>query len=271
MHISPPKGTIAPNGGATAPGSPGLRPRPCRFALGGPPCYLPSGRSVCKNHGELQPVGAKRKPAVGRWATACSCPWGNPEGERRGAKAPPGIQLQGRRPSLGVAKPPPRAPQGSRLSVGKCSESTYRRKWQNGGMAHFAILRVQKLKSAVAVHRSMKHSFRAQDTPNADAELTHQRAFRRAQRGRGHGRIQVEAAGELPQGCCPGGRVPDNGQSSAMQGKPKKRAGRLLQGLARVAEAASWGGKRGLRRHPPGRDDTTHVPMWCRVTWNQAV
>ena len=68
------------------------------------------------------------------------------KGKRRGAKALPGIQLQGRRPSsLGVAKPPPRAPQGSRLSVGKCSESTYRRKWQNGGMAHFAILRVQKL------------------------------------------------------------------------------------------------------------------------------
>ena len=40
-------------------------------------------------------------------------------------------------------------------------------------MAHFAILRTQKLKSAVAVHRSMKHSFRAQDTPNADAELAH--------------------------------------------------------------------------------------------------
>ena len=32
---------------------------------------------------------------------------------------------------------------------------------------------MQKLKSAVAVHRSMKHSFRAQDTPNADAELSH--------------------------------------------------------------------------------------------------
>ena len=31
----------------------------------------------------------------------------------------------------------------------------------------------RKLKSAVAVHRSMKHSFRAQDTPNADAELAH--------------------------------------------------------------------------------------------------
>ena len=51
-------------------------------------------------------------------------------------------------------------------------KSTYRRKWQNGAMAHFAILRC-KLKSAVAVHRSMKHSFRAQDTPNADAELSH--------------------------------------------------------------------------------------------------
>ena len=39
-------------------------------------------------------------------------------------------------------------------------------------MAHFAILRVQKLKSAVAVHRSMKHAFREQDTPNADPERT---------------------------------------------------------------------------------------------------
>lgn len=39
-------------------------------------------------------------------------------------------------------------------------------------MAHYAILRVQKLKSAVAVHRSMKHAFRDQDTPNADAKRT---------------------------------------------------------------------------------------------------
>jgi hypothetical protein len=33
----------------------------------------------------------------------------------------------------------------------------------------YAILRTQKLKSEVAVHRSMKHAFRAQETPNADA------------------------------------------------------------------------------------------------------
>ena len=32
----------------------------------------------------------------------------------------------------------------------------------------FAILRTQKLKAAVAVRRSLKHAFRAQDTPNAD-------------------------------------------------------------------------------------------------------
>jgi hypothetical protein len=50
-----------------------------------------------------------------------------------------------------------------------CSESTSLVMGQNRGMG-FAILRVQKLKSAVAVHRSMKHSFREQDTPNADAE-----------------------------------------------------------------------------------------------------
>ena len=36
----------------------------------------------------------------------------------------------------------------------------------------YAILRVQKLKSSAAVHRSMKHAFRAQDTPNADPALT---------------------------------------------------------------------------------------------------
>lgn len=40
------------------------------------------------------------------------------------------------------------------------------------GTMKYAILRVQKLKSAVAVHRSMKHSFRAQDTPNADPGRT---------------------------------------------------------------------------------------------------
>jgi uncharacterized protein with PIN domain len=36
----------------------------------------------------------------------------------------------------------------------------------------YAILRVQKLKSAVGIRRSMKHAFREQETPNADAQRT---------------------------------------------------------------------------------------------------
>lgn len=36
----------------------------------------------------------------------------------------------------------------------------------------YAILRTQKLKSPVAIRRSMKHAFREQDTPNADSERT---------------------------------------------------------------------------------------------------
>jgi hypothetical protein len=40
-----------------------------------------------------------------------------------------------------------------------------------GGMG-YAILRVQKLKSTVAVRRSMKHAHREQPTPNADSERT---------------------------------------------------------------------------------------------------
>ena len=34
----------------------------------------------------------------------------------------------------------------------------------------YAILRTQKLKSPVAVRRSMKHAFREQETPNADPQ-----------------------------------------------------------------------------------------------------
>jgi hypothetical protein len=36
----------------------------------------------------------------------------------------------------------------------------------------YAILRTQKLKSGIAVRRSMKHAFREQDTPNADPDRT---------------------------------------------------------------------------------------------------
>jgi hypothetical protein len=35
-------------------------------------------------------------------------------------------------------------------------------------MSNFVILRIQKLKAAVAVRRSLKHAFREQETPNAD-------------------------------------------------------------------------------------------------------
>lgn len=36
----------------------------------------------------------------------------------------------------------------------------------------YAILRIQKLKSAVAIRNSLKHAFREQETPNADSERT---------------------------------------------------------------------------------------------------
>ena len=53
MHISPPKGDDCPNGGATAPGPPGPAPRPCRFASGRFPCYLPSGEVFVKTMGSF--------------------------------------------------------------------------------------------------------------------------------------------------------------------------------------------------------------------------
>ena len=66
----------------------------------------------------------------------------------------------------------------------------------------------------MAVHRSMKHSFRAQDTPNADAELTHlNEHFGAHSVAEGMAAFRSRLPESFPQGCCPGGRVPDNGQS----------------------------------------------------------
>ena len=131
--------------------------------------------------------------------------------------------------------------------------------WRNGT---FRNSEVQKLKSAVAVHRSMKHSFRAQDTPNADAELSHlNEHFGAHSVAEGMAAFRSRLPESFRKDAVQAVEYLITASPEAMQGKPKKRAGRLLQRLARVAEAASWGGKRGLRRHPPGRDDTTHVRL----------
>ena len=134
---------------------------------------------------------------------------------------------------------------------------------ESGRMAgwHISAIEGAEAQVAVAVHRSMKHSFRAQDTPNADAELTHSTSISARTAWRGHGRIQVEAAGELPQGCCPGGRVPDNGQSRghARQAESEQDAYfrdslewlKQRHGAENVVYAGiHW-----------GRDDTTHVRL----------
>ena len=257
------------------PRPPGLRPRPLpclRHSGAAPPLLLPSregrqaigGKRSFRPWGEAPEVGAPkaRKPRVSRWATR-RVVHGPPRRARAGVRNPrPGIQLTGRRPAkLGVAKPP-QSPQGSRLSEGKCSESTSRRKWQNGAMAHFAILRTQKLKSAVAVHRSMKHSFRAQDTPNADAELAHHNEHFGA-----HSVAEGMAAFRA--------RLPESFRKDAVQAieylmtaSPESdgqqepgRAGCVFPGRAGLAEGSPWRGKRGLCRHPPGRDHAAHVRL----------
>ena len=165
----PQRGTIAPNGRATAPGPRGgCAPRPCRFALGGSPATCHQGEVFVKTMGGAS--AGRSEAEAGCWpvGNCLQLSMGQPRRGSVGARKPrPVFSFRVEDPQAWGWRSRPQAPQGS-LSVGKCSESTYRRKWQNGGMAHFAILRC-KLKSAVAVHRSMKHSFRAQDTPNADA------------------------------------------------------------------------------------------------------
>ena len=216
MHAyQSPKGTIAPNGGATAPGPRGLRPPPLPLRSGRFPCYLPSGRSVCKNHGgsfSRSERSGSRLLAGGQLLAVVH--GGNPRGSVGARKPRPVFSFRVEDPQAGGGEAAPKPRRAHDFPWGKCSESTYRRKWQNGGMAHFAILRsaeAQVRGGGPSLHEAQLQSAgHAKRRRRADAP---QRAFRRAQRGRGHGRIQVEAAGELPQGCCPGGRVPDNGQS----------------------------------------------------------
>ena len=108
----------------------------------------------------------------------------------------------------------------------------------------------------------MKHSFRAQDTPNADAELTHlNEHFGAHSVAEGMAAFRSRLPEKLPQGCCPGGRVPDNGQSRghARQAESEQDAYfrdslewlKQRHGAENVVYA-------GIHR---GRDDTTHVRL----------
>ena len=58
-------------------------------------------------------------------------------------------------------------------------------------MSNFTVLRMQKLKSIIAVRRSMKHAFREQETPNADpARLSENTHFFCPKCGRIHAKFQ---------------------------------------------------------------------------------
>ena len=74
----------------------------------------------------------------------------------------------------------------------------------------YAILRVQKLKSSAAVHRSM-NAFRAQDTPNADPALTPDNTHIGAQNvAEGMAAFRARLP-EVPKGRCAVRRIPHDG------------------------------------------------------------
>lgn len=64
------------------------------------------------------------------------------------------------------------------------------------GAPKFAILRTQKLKHLASVNRSLKHSFREQDTPNADRSREHENTHFGAQSA---GEAQAAIKAKLPE------------------------------------------------------------------------
>ena len=124
--------------------------------------------------GEAPEVGAPkaRKPRVSRWATR-RVVHGPPEGRAGSAETP--AQVFSSRVEDPLSWGGEAAPEPPGLTFPKESVVSPLLA-ESGRMAQWHISQFcgrRKLKSAVAVHRSMKHSFRAQDTPNADAELAH--------------------------------------------------------------------------------------------------
>ena len=169
---------------------------------------------------------------------------------------------------------PPAPPQGSRLSEGKCSESTScLRDGARSGYSRdmqYAILRVQKLKSSAAVHRSMKHAFRAQDTPNADPALTPDNTHIGAQNvAEGMAAFRARLPEKFRKDAVQCVEYLMTASPEVMQAKSRDEQDAYFR-LPRMAQETPRVGKRDLCRHPPGRKPPTCTPTWCRETLNQA-
>ena len=109
MHAyqSPKGGRLPSNGGATAPGPRGCAPAPAASFLGVPPATCHQGEVFVKTMGSFSRSERSGSRLLAGGQLLAVVHGATPKGKRRGEKAPPGIQLQGRRPSsLGVAKPP---------------------------------------------------------------------------------------------------------------------------------------------------------------------
>ena len=231
MHAyQSPKGDGAPNGGATAPGPQGLRPPPLPLRSGRFPCYLPSGRSVCKNHGGASAGRAKRKPAVGRWATACSCPWGNPEGEASGRESPARYSASGSKTlKLGVAKPPQKPRRAHDFPWESVMSPLIAESGRMARMAHFAILsaEAQVRGGGPSLHeaqlQSAGHAKRERRADAPQRSISARTAWPRAwpHSGRGCRRASARMLSRRS--------VPDNSQSRPCKAS-RKAAGRPTSG-----------------------------------------
>jgi hypothetical protein len=108
----------------------------------------------------------------------------------------------------------------------------------------YAILRTQKLKSGQAIRRSLTHSFREQDTPNADASRTSENAHM----GADNTREALDRFNEL---------IPE---------KVRKNAVLAVEYLITASPEAMQdkSRERVLCRDTPRRDNTAHVRL-CRA------
>ena len=115
MHAyQSPKGGRCPNGRATAPGPRGLRPRPCRFALGGSPATCHQGEVFVKTMGGSFSRSGEAEAGCWPVGNCLQLSMGQPRRGSVGARKPrPVFSFRVEDPQAGGGEAAPKAPQGS--------------------------------------------------------------------------------------------------------------------------------------------------------------
>ena len=135
-------------------------------------------------------------------------------------------------------------------------------------MSNFTVLRMQKLKSIIAVRRSMKHAFREQETPNADPARLSENTHFCPKCGRIHAKFQKKLPEKYEKWRF-GRWIPNYGLSKRTWIKDRWGNFGLFFGRFEVSTGQTRGRKCGLRGHTQRWNHTAYVCVHRATGWTR--